>query len=241
EGLYASPAHPEVQNRVYRVWMDLAERYDLDGLHFDYVRYPNRDFDYSRGALDAFRAWAGPRVDPGRITALDAGARAKPTAWPDALPDLWDEFRRAQVTGLVRRVYLGVKTARPDFVVSAAVFADAEDASRHRFQDWMGWLEAGILDVAAPMAYTNDDGRFRAQIRDAVQAARDPRRVWAGIGAYANTSDGTVSKIGIARQEGAGGVVLFSYDWATAQGATRGVTFLERVGRASFRDGGGGG
>ena len=34
---------------------DIAERYDVDGIHLDYLRYPSEDFDYSRDALAAFR------------------------------------------------------------------------------------------------------------------------------------------------------------------------------------------
>src|SRR5437762_5303271 len=41
---------------------DLVERYELDGLHFDYVRYPAPDYDYSRVALERFRAWLVPTL-----------------------------------------------------------------------------------------------------------------------------------------------------------------------------------
>src|SRR3989442_1793768 len=61
EGLYTSPAAPEVKEHIYSVWIDLVERYDLDGLHFDYVRYPAPDYDYSRVALERFRDWLDAR------------------------------------------------------------------------------------------------------------------------------------------------------------------------------------
>src|SRR5687768_578532 len=34
------PGHPAAQERVYNVAMDITSRYDIDGLNFDYVRYP---------------------------------------------------------------------------------------------------------------------------------------------------------------------------------------------------------
>jgi uncharacterized lipoprotein YddW (UPF0748 family) len=235
EGIYTSPADPRVHDRMARIWIDLVERYPVDGMHLDYIRYPSRDFDYSAGALEAFRRWAAPRLDPGRVRELDRAAGAEPTAWPDALPGLWDTFRRERVTDLVERLHGEVKARRPEVVVSAAVFADAVDAREHRFQDWPAWLEAGVVDVVAPMAYTPVDRRFREQVAVAVDAAGDSGRVWAGIGVYRTTFQGTVSKIGIAREMGAGGVVLFSYDWAASEGKSRdGVPFLERVGRRSF-------
>ncbi len=235
EGLYTSPSDPAVQERVYDVWMDLTEHYDLDGIHFDYIRYPSPDFDYSRGALERFRRWIGPRLPPARFDELDDAFENDPYAFVDALPGPWGEFRRAQITELVERGYNGVKARRPRMVVSAAVFPDARDAYENRFQDWRGWLDARILDVAVPMAYTPDDDRFRAELREATVSAGRQDRVWAGIGAYLNGLEGTLDKIDIARREGVGGVVLFSYDWAVTDGSPAGQTpFLDRVGRARF-------
>jgi len=237
EGLYTSPSHPAVQERVYSVWMELVERYDLDGIHFDYVRFPSSAFDYSRGALARFRDWVAPRLTPDRLLALDRASLTDPYAFPEALPGPWGEFRRAQITELVERVYHGVKARRPELVVSAAVFANQEDAWLHRYQDWPEWLERGILDVAVPMAYTPASGTFRSQIRAARAAAGERERLWAGVGAYLNGVEGTLDKIAIARQEGAGGVVLFSYDWAVTEGSPDGsVPFLRRVGVAAFQE-----
>ena len=55
EGLFVSPAHPGVKDNLYDIWMDIATRYEVNGLHFDYVRYPNPQYDYSRVAIDRFR------------------------------------------------------------------------------------------------------------------------------------------------------------------------------------------
>jgi uncharacterized lipoprotein YddW (UPF0748 family) len=234
EGIYTAPSHPEVKEHIYSVWMDLAESYDLDGIHFDYVRYPTPDFDYSRHALDRFRHWVAPRLSTSRWEELERAYRGDPLAYPEALPGSFDEFRRAQITDLVERIYHGVKKRRPDVVVSAAVFANADDAFRSRFQDWPGWLQAGILDAVAPMAYTPENNVFHEQIRRAVEVGGGGR-VWAGIGLYRNTFQGTVDKIQIARDLGTRGVVLFSYDWAVAEGESRGsLSLLDRVGSEMF-------
>jgi uncharacterized lipoprotein YddW (UPF0748 family) len=235
EGLYSAPSHPEVKEHLYSVWMDLLDSYALDGLHFDYIRYPNPEFDYSRGALERFRTWVSPRVPPARFEELDLEYRADPLAFVDALPGPWGEFRRAQITELVERIYLGVKKREPDAVVSAAVFPGAEDAYRSRFQDWRAWIQNGILDAVAPMAYTPDNEVFEGQIRAAIEAA-GPQRVWAGIGVYQNTYNGTLDKMRLARALGTRGMVLFSYDWAVSEGEPDGErSFLDRVGAEVFR------
>ena len=235
EGLYSSPSHPEVVERVHAIWMDLLDRYDLDGLHFDYIRYPSPDFDYSRGALEGFRAWVSARMSAERLRAAGTDIAGDPFELVAALPDEWGAFRRDQVTGLVARIYGDVKARRPEVIVSAAVIANADEAFSLRFQDWRGWLERGILDVAVPMAYTTDDLRFQGLVREARRAAGSRTRVWAGIGAYLDTVDGTLAKIDLARAEDAGGLVLFSYDWAVSEGqGGQSEPLLEQVARRRF-------
>jgi len=227
EGVYTSPSHPVVQERLAQVVHELAERYSLDGIHMDYVRYASSEFDFSGATLDAFRAWALPRVSRARARELDRAALLDPLAWPAALAGPWDEFRRESVTRGVALVAAEARAARPGLLVSAAVFADREDAYRHRFQDWVSWTREGLLDVVVPMAYTPDDGLFRSQVEEAVERV-GAGRVWAGIGAWQSTPAGTVSKIGLARELGARGFSLFSYDWLAEQ-RWLGGPLLERV------------
>ncbi len=228
EGLYTSPAHPRVQDHLHFVLADLVGRYPVDGVHLDYVRYPSPDFDYSRGALEAFRDWvrgggwdASPEgrtaatadgLTSGRVEGAEHLWGRDPLAYTATFPTLWDTFRREQVTLTVERLYRTVKATRPGTVVSTAVFANADDAWRSRYQDWEGWLRTGIVDVVAPMAYTPNGGDFERQISRA--ASHDPRRVWAGLGIYQDSFSGAVGKGRSALGMGVGGIALFSYDWA---------------------------
>jgi uncharacterized lipoprotein YddW (UPF0748 family) len=215
--------------------MDLARRYDLDGIHFDYIRFPSAQYDYSVGALERFRFWVRDRIAPARFGELDDAYASDLYAFADGEPELWADFRREQVTRLVSRIRDDVKALRPRLVVSAAVIADPDLAYGDRFQDWQAWLREGLIDVAVPMAYTPDAGRFRELVREARAAAPSPDRVWAGIGAYMNSPAGTLRMIDIAREEGAGGVVLFSYDWVVGEGkGDPGDPLLQRIGRERF-------
>lgn len=234
EGLYGSLTSPAVRERVVAVAADLAERYDLDGIHFDYIRYPGPDFDYSAGALEAFRAWAAPLLDGAQRRHLDGARGENPLAWPDSLPARWGDFRRQQVTTLLERAYLAIKTRRPWMIVSAAVHPDATEARQGRMQDWPGWARSGLLDAVAPMAYTADPGTFRAQLEKARAAAPD-LEMWAGIGSYLAGLEGTVTELQTARALGTHGLIIFSYDWAVSGEGGGGPAFLERVGRALRR------
>ncbi len=48
EGLYTSPLHPAAQDHTAAVIGEIASKYPVDGIHLDYVRFPNEDFDLQR-------------------------------------------------------------------------------------------------------------------------------------------------------------------------------------------------
>ena len=236
EGLYASPSHPGVQERLHAVWMELAAGYDLDGIHHDYIRFATSAFDYSRTTLERFQAWVKPRIAAHRHDALLAAARDDPYAFAEALPDQWDRFRRDSVSDLVRRVYVDVKERRPELTVSAAVLPEWRAAARWNFQEWTSWLADGTLDVAVPMAYTTGSEEFHRWVDAALAAAGSSERVWAGVGAYLNPVDRTVEQIAQARALGVGGVVVFSYNQASDTPPPDGAAAaLHRIGLAAFR------
>ncbi len=233
EGVYLSPAAPETKEHIYSMWMDVLEHYDVDGLNFDYVRYPAPSHDYSRVSLDRFRRWLLPHLsdaERGRFSALEAD----PLVYVDSFPARYADFRRAQVTELVERIYFGVKKRNPNVIVSADVFANAKDAYENRFQDWTDWLRRGFLDVAALMAYNTNTDLVRSQVKVAVEAGGGAK-VWAGLGAYRQVADSVVAKINAARAEGARGIVLFSYGSTVHTGQFNpNGDYLQRVQRAAW-------
>lgn len=211
EGLYTSPAHPEVKENLIKIWLDVAERYEVDGLHFDYVRYPNTNFDYSHSALEHFRNEVERNLSEEKRAELADQFNLDPMSYAASFPDQFADFQRRQVSDLVERVYKGVKAVKPHAIISAAVFANDEDAARSKFQDWRQWMRLGWLDVACPMSYTPDTQAFRRQVNNAVKLASG-KQIWAGIGGYKQTADSSVEKIKASRELGAQGFVLFSYD-----------------------------
>lgn len=236
EGIYTGPANPKVRDHIYKIWMDVLEHYAVDGLHFDYVRLASPDFDYSRTSLEKFWTWLKPQIPDAERRRLAKSLKENPLAATDEHPDRFAEFQRAQITQLVQRIYREVKKRRPQMLVSAALFANDENAYTRRFQDWRRWLQMGILDVACPMAYSTDTAVFQKQIEIATKTAHSAgRKVWAGIGAYRITADSTVEKIGVARKLGADGIILFSYDFTIRPGPLNPAgDYLEQVRRAAF-------
>jgi uncharacterized lipoprotein YddW (UPF0748 family) len=231
EGLYLSPISTGAASHSAAAITDLASRYDIDGIHLDYARYPNDDFDYSRGALAEFRAAVLPDLPVAERQSLDAQARTDLFAYTDALPSEWVRFRRSRLTALVMRIRTAVKAVRRDLVFSAAVAPDETEAASKRLQDWRTWLEAGLLDVVCPMAYTTELGTFVAQVA-AARAVPGLHGVWAGVGSYRLSPAQTLEHIAAARAQGASGIAIFSYDSLVA--VPNQPSYLADVGRLAF-------
>ncbi len=215
EGLYLSPAIPEVRAYLADVVTEIAENYDVDGVHLDYVRYPG---EYDGADEYSRQEFAGLyMLDPldflpeedGTPAGIDRELAAE-------LGDLWREWRTEQVTALVSEISRKVRAVRPDIVVSAAVRPDPDRASRVYAQDWVRWLKNGYLDVAAPMIYTESTSKFFqaiARLREALPDTLESR-VLAGISLYNQGPRHAGEKIGVARAAALGGFVLFSYNSA---------------------------
>lgn len=231
EGLYTSPLHPAAQEHTAAVIGDIAARYAVDGIHLDYIRFPNDDFDYSPAAMEQFKNAVLPSLNDSERRDAAAREPLDPAAYPNLFPERWDDFRRSRLTGLVVKIRTAVKAARPNVVFSAAVLPDAQEAFEHRLQDWRGWIDRSLIDVLCPMAYTTEPAIFQRQIA-AARAYAGSRPVWAGIGAYQLTPSQTLSHIASARKLGAAGIILFSYEALAAPPNSSDA--VSELGRAAF-------
>lgn len=211
EGIFATPAHPGLREWVARLALELVRRYPVDGLHLDYVRYPNPAYDFSRVSLDRFQEEMAGRLPAEDREFLESQTLVDPIFYPDNFPTQYAAFQRRQVDLLVERLHKELKQARPDLLLSAAVFADSHLASQFRFQDWPNWARHGWLDILCPMAYTPETERFQSLL-EGVRKAAAGQAVWIGIGAYRQGVEQAKEKIALARAAGVEGFVLFSYN-----------------------------
>ena len=231
EGLYTSPLHPAAQDHTAAVIGEIAKKYPVDGIHLDYVRFPNEDFDYSASAMEQFKAAVAPSLSEGERRDAIAREALDPAAYPNLFPERWSDFRRSRLTSLVTKIRTAVKTARPGVLVSAAVIPDAQQAYTSRLQDWRGWIDQSLLDVVCPMAYTTEPDIFLKQIT-AARAVAGSRPVWAGIGAYQLSPAQTLANIAAANKLGVAGIILFSYESLAAP--PNGAESVSELGRAAF-------
>ncbi|HVP38973.1 MAG TPA: family 10 glycosylhydrolase [Candidatus Saccharimonadales bacterium] len=230
EGMFSAAGNPDVRAEFLDVVRDLLRRYDVDGVHLDYVRYPSSEVGFDYGSRTEFMRRTG--VDPAWMA--DRPEYLESRYGPAGVADLerrWADWQRETVTDVVRGVRAAVDSLRPGTRVSAAVIADLDAALGRNRQDWPEWLRAGLLDFAVPMLYTPSDRVFAGQLRRILEQAAG-RPVVAGVAVYDQPARGAARKIVLARRMGVDGISLFSYDaiadqpsyWQTLRGAYVGLS-----------------
>lgn len=133
----------------------------------------------------------------------------------------WVDFRKELITSFVKEVYQLTKRMSNALLLSAAVFYNKASAERV-LQDWYGWLDMGIVDFVAPMAYV-DDARLLSALKEWKQADPNLEKIIPGLSIYEMRNGREVAKdyrkvvkqIELIRKEGARGFILFSLPFLT--------------------------
>jgi len=198
------PSHPANRQALVAAALELA-RYGVQGLQFDYLRYPGANTCFCGHCRQKFVRDCHVRI----------------SKWPqDVLTGQWRaqfaQWRREQITSLAAEISRTVRKQFPHICISAAVFLNWEKHRETFGQDWIAWLERGLVDFVCPMNYTNDLTRFEEYVRRQQQWIGQ-KAPWAtGIGVYADGCRFTgpellLEQIRLARAYGAQGFVIFNY------------------------------
>jgi uncharacterized lipoprotein YddW (UPF0748 family) len=204
---FLSPGVPEVQDYIASVFAEVAANYAVDGVHYDYVRYPfeiREVADGYRARGDSLGNWSYDAVSLARF------ARETGVAAPEADPGAWRDWRVEQVSATVRKIHAAVSAHRPGVIFSASVMPDPADARATKYQDYAVWLEEGILDAAITMNYTPDVAVFRRRA-EMLLAPRAVRGVVAQGLILSHGADAALQQLDAAAALGADGYAIFAY------------------------------
>lgn len=205
---FISPGVPEVQDHLGSVFEEVARNYEIDGIHFDYIRYPFEIHEVAEGYEERQRALGNWSYDP---VSLRRFTEETGVETPDASPETWIDWRCQQITDTLRQIRERVDAVRPGIHLSAAVMPEPEDARRTKNQDYLRWLREGLLDSIQTMGYTSSNEVFARRL--GALGAQFPARGWFVPGMSLGNDAGTVeAQIAIAREtEGASGFAGFAY------------------------------
>jgi hypothetical protein len=190
---------------IERPMLEIVSCYDVDGIQYDFIRYPDPQGCFCAKCRARFEQETG-----------------KPVAdWPKDVVDgerhqEWIEFRCERISAIVKRVSTRIREVNPHVRISAAVFADWPECRASVGQDWARWCREGWLDAVCPMNYTLDPDAFAAKAAAHREAIPPDFPVLQGIGI--NAGQGTMDDPGhvalhvtLARQAGAAGFLGFCY------------------------------
>ena len=161
---YLDPGAPGTTDYLLSLVRELVENYDIDGIHFDYLRYPEEANRFPDKSLHRRH---------GRSMSLA-------------------DWRRQNITNLVTRAYDLVKSLKPWVQVSCAPLGKYSrikavpnagwTAYESVYQDPQRWMKAGKLDMVVPMMYYLHRNFFPFVDNWVANAAG--RLVVPGLGAY---------------------------------------------------------
>ncbi len=139
-GAYLDPGIPQVQEYTKNVILDLVTNYKVDGIHLDYIRYPDSHYGFSELALEAYK---------------------RDVKFQDA--DAWKKWKEDQITNFMKDIYSNIKKITPDVQVTAAVISNLDEAERYS-QNWIKWLQEGYLDRAYLMEYSTSTSTIKKHL-----------------------------------------------------------------------------
>ncbi|MFH1969935.1 MAG: family 10 glycosylhydrolase, partial [Verrucomicrobiota bacterium] len=211
------PSHPDNVALELKAINEVLNRYPVDGIHLDYVRYPNANACFCSGCRRRFGQRLGEKIPDWPKSAQSGNLSGKYNAW-----------RSEQITAFVRAVQTiarksGVPTStalrhsasrrRERVGISAAVYPEYPSCINSIGQDWGRWLKEDLVDFVCPMDYTVNNGAFKNLVRRQLALANASGRVFPGLGVTAMesqlTPDQVIEQIRQTREAGAGGFVLF--------------------------------
>jgi uncharacterized lipoprotein YddW (UPF0748 family) len=212
---YLDPGNPEALDYTTKVYLNIVNNYNVDGIHLDYSRYEGLGWGYNSTNVERYNRCHGttglPRPDDPR----------------------WMQWRREQTANLVRKIYLQTIAIKPQIKVSSAVIswgdgpvsnADWKKTSAYTEagQDWRRWLQEGIIDLVIPMNYFSEWKPIRQKWYNKwIEWEKNHqygRQIVIGTGVFLQYIEHSLAQIRRTQQPSKSrkriaGVALFAYAW----------------------------
>ena len=200
KNVFIDPSNEVARKYIVSVISEVINKYPVDGVHLDYIRYPNANFGYCNHSTKQFM--------------LETGALA-PIGEP------FNNFRREQITKLVQEIRIACNRKSKKIILSASVVSWGAPVSYTKlssyvttFQDYEKWLKNNYVDYVMPMIYKRQ--HVNAQAREYINwlkvYSNHKSKIVPAIGGYLNTSEGIKRQITITEQAGFKNWIVFDFN-----------------------------
>lgn len=203
---FVNPAHPAVRSHLTQIAAELA-RYDIAGLHLDYIRFP---YDYKDVAREVYPHASAAEIKAHSTFSFDLVSLA--AMGRSGSREKWDAFRRDAVSQVVSDLRGVFKKQRgPQAILSASVLADFNSGYRNAFQDSRHWAKDRLVDWVVPMNYNARlyDDRLK-RMKHSLGRRATANQLVVGINCAGDARE-IRRQIEASRASGCRGVALFAY------------------------------
>lgn len=210
EGYYLNPENSKVQKYLLNLLLEIADKYEVAGIHLDYFRFPGVKYSFTPGSRTEFML--DNYFDPLTVYhsqdnyVLDRGYEVFVAA---------DKQYRNYLSSLLSKYLEMIKSElnrkKSNLKLSVAVKPDYIQAKHRYFQDWKSWLENKNCDFIVMMNYRTKFDEFTTML-DQVNEPRLKDRIIVGISTYNQDSKAVNSRISYVKSGRFAGYSLFSYN-----------------------------
>lgn len=211
---FLCPSRDEVVEHLVNDYVQAASREGLDGVHLDYVRYP--DVILPRALwkkYDLVQDTELPAFDYCYCEVCRKGFEKEHGEDPLELPDppaseTWRQWRLDRVTRIVNRIAAAVKPLGKQ--LTAAVFPTPSIARRLVRQDWTRWDLDAVLPMTYHGFYEKPVGWIEEAVREGVAGLAGKRPLYPGLYLSMLQEEADYERaVAAARAGGASGIALF--------------------------------
>ncbi len=201
--VFLNPYNRECRDLVLSVYKEIITKYDVAGLHLDYIRFPEwnygtSDYGYNEDTMEAFKQQSGYK---GNVKVLISGTYY----------NQWVEFRQNIINSFVQEVYEMVMATRPDVWISCAAYPGIPEVKNTIYQDVDNWVKNGWIDEVFSMTYSESNEYVSENASKFVNLVGTDSFYSVGLSAFGETpSDTFAQQFDVVRKAGADGSAMFS-------------------------------
>lgn len=190
---WAIHEHPAVRQFLIDLAVEVVDRYDIDGIQFDRVRYPSTSFGYDATTTAAYQLATG-QSPPGNPN-----------------NNAWKRWRADRLSAFHQDLYRAVKARRPTVRVTNAPIVVPTSYDSY-LQDWPAWVTGGAIDLVYPQVYRTTLSQYVASLDQQLAAVPSGlrSRIVPGIRAISGTPTSEVlAMVGANRSRSLSGHVFW--------------------------------
>jgi uncharacterized lipoprotein YddW (UPF0748 family) len=196
---WIDPANPEGRQYIKSLYLEVAQKYPIDGIQFDYIRYP---FNGKGGEMGY--DWIGrQKFEQETAMSLDR--------LDDTTREVWQAWKVQNVSSFVKEVSQALRQVHPGIRISAAVYAMPRRLRLNLIQqEWETWVANGWVDTLNPMTYVPTAKELTIMAGYVRESTADRALVYPGLSIRQLDTAGLVEQLDSARETGTLGATMFA-------------------------------